>query len=204
MTEEPAVDLPAELADRVRRELLDGERLLWAGRPLRGPGRAVGCVLIALGLYLALFMAVCVVVMTVASVALALEGEWAAGAFVLAVYLPPAAILGWYLPRLQFVIARQHRRCVYALTDRRAIVLTVGPISEVNAQSFGPAEAASMHRTEYPDGSGSLLFERYAVVGRTDDGVPLVRFERRGGFLEVAAVRDVEHRVRRALLPPAG
>jgi hypothetical protein len=92
---------------------------------------------------------------------------------------------------------RRAGRVLYAITDRRALVLEPAWRGSRTVKSFGPAEIQSLERTEHADRSGDLIFLRKAW--RDSDG------DRRStsvGFTGVPQVRDVEVHLRRLAATP--
>jgi hypothetical protein len=190
--------IPEELVEFVKSELYPGEQLLWAGvsRPWQPVNTWAGLkgfvlALLCLGLSSFLFYSI--------------FGPWR------------ARLLAWENPILwsalalglvgisSFVVSlfiwdeyRMRRapspKMTYALTDRRAIVWTpLAGTSAVEVITYFPKMIKKLHRVEYPDGSGDVIF-----AGPTFDD------EEEGaassGFFGVDEVRRVEDLVRRSLL----
>ena len=80
---------------------------------------------------------------------------------------------------------------VYALTDRRAVIWVPAERSAVAVHTFqrGAIDGKALHRVQYPDGSGDVLFQGHYYAGVA-------------GFLGIAEVRRVEELVRRFLVDP--
>jgi len=193
----PGVDADlTEFSDDVREwvkgELSPGERLLWAGRKLTRPlrwgagtwfGIATFCFLAPLGL-LSLIQAVrgngdptgLVVSGTMLTVM----------AFFVGLGLVAGVRRGERL---------QQEATLYALTDRRAIIWCPGPVKgAVSVHSITRRQLARVHRVEFPDGTGDVVFD-YANEVATPWSFPR-------GFESVAAVRSVEGLVRLTLVEP--
>jgi hypothetical protein len=92
------------------------------------------------------------------------------------------------------------RQVCYALTDRRAIVWEPRFFRGVEVRSYGPAQLGKIRRTEYPDGSGDLVFEEVITFGRNSEGYTTTNRQRHG-FLCIANVRQIEELLRKALRP---
>lgn len=94
---------------------------------------------------------------------------------------------------------RRARQTVYAVTDRRLLIIRDGRSRRV--RSFQPADIASLERRERPDGSGDVIFGQETVI-RDDlrlrrDGPPSHRVRRNEiGFFGVADVQRVEQAIR--------
>jgi hypothetical protein len=82
---------------------------------------------------------------------------------------------------------------VYALTDRRAIIwVPIRGSQAVEVHTYTRGSVRSIHRLEYPDGSGSVRFD-----------YPTDEFQRGpSGFEEIADVRRVEVLARGTLIEP--
>jgi hypothetical protein len=80
---------------------------------------------------------------------------------------------------------------VYALTDLRAITWTPWPNSPaVEIRTVARGSITSLHRLEYPDGSGDVMFSAPTESGRSGAS----------GFERIADVRRIEDLVRRTLV----
>jgi hypothetical protein len=192
-----AVDLPEDLAGLVKPELQPGERLLWASTarvrppgfipyPIRSSafavlsfGTSAGAAYLMFGPLRPRFAR--------ADGLLAGIGVFAFVAGLIAAFVAFCAFLDKWWPR-NLIPGN-----IYALTDRRAIIWVPQRGSkaiEVHAYSRGSVQ--SIHRLEYPDGSGSVRF-----------GYPNEEFQRGpSGFEEIADVRRVEVLARRTLIEP--
>lgn len=175
---------------RVKAELDQSERLLWIGRPI---DRAA-----PLGRGFAVFAAIDAIAWVGAALAtLSIRRRgWghgdAAGAVTLA--LAVAGMLSCGLA-LFLLLRRSTRRrlagTLYALTDRRAILWQPSARGGgVEVHSFGRGAAKRVHRVEYPDGSGDVVFQQSTEMDAL--GTPR-------GFEKVAEVVRVERLVREAL-----
>src|SRR5262249_30064210 len=87
-------------------------------------------------------------------------------------------------------------RIVYAVTDRRALVIERGFLGQVTVRSFEPAKLTDVTRTQYADGSGNLVFlreyrpdHRYGAHGRRGRFFEV-------GFLAIPDVKEAEDRIR--------
>lgn len=189
--------MPEDLSERIKPELSPGERLLWAAweRPagageappfLYGSIWALGfLVLSALGFaglfgYLGRRFAPIEV----------LCGTVGVLAGIIGFFIPVGMLGSWVTERgARSALKRKY----YALTDRRAILWTPrAGSSAVEVRSFPRGTIAAVHRAEYPDGSGDVLFER----------TPTDRYQPAVGFEGIADVRRVEDLARRVLLAP--
>ena len=106
----------------------------------------------------------------------------------------PFILVGLAMLSAPVWMARRLKRTVYALTDRRAVILAPGWFGSRKVRSFTPEALASMERVERPDGSGDLIFEEYTQ--RRGSSSHTVRH----GFISVPRVRDVEDLLRKTLV----
>jgi hypothetical protein len=192
-------DLPDESHARLKAELVPGERLLWAGRPRPQPVR-FGC-----GYGVACLSTITLLVLGGFSLALALhviglrvpppDNSFTAGLVMcgLGVLVGLATVASWFSQRKQREQAVHH---LYALTDRRAIIWRPKFGSDgVEVFTYPRGVFGSLHRIEYPDGTGDVIFFR----PRPEDDLSYIRPT---GFERVAEVRRVEELIRRFLVGP--
>lgn len=192
-------ELSDDLRARVKAELEPGERLLWSARPFVRQeglsGKFVAGVLIA------------IVLSVVGGV------SWSR------VYWNPLGevsgplffgcclglvdfflVLGLVWNRFEKRSERARKaNTLYALTDRRAIIWS--PVPSPNRGAFRVDTIprggfAAVHRVEFPDGSGDVVF-RDRVVGADFEVFSSL------GFYGIAEVRRVEEQVRRTLIESA-
>jgi hypothetical protein len=187
--------LPEDLLGLIKPELAPGERLIWASRanprPSRSPsGYEVGA-LWALGLFLV--SAVCFAAFFGAFGGRFATIEAVSGTlgFLLGIasFLVLVGMAGtWISKEAENPIVK--KGC-YALTDRRAIVWNAkSGSSAIDVSSYHRGTIKNLHRSEYPDGSGDVIFR----LGEGLSEWPEV------GFQGIAEVRRVEDLVRRFLI----
>src|SRR5205085_20433 len=82
-------------------------------------------------------------------------------------------------------------KMAYVITDQRAFVLAPTFRKGTNVQNFAPKDLQSLEHTEYPDGSGDIIF--FTERWRDSDGD---RRARRMGFFAVPNVKAVEGHLR--------
>jgi hypothetical protein len=176
---------------RVKAELDADERLLWLGRPtpLSAPlGRGTATI--------ATIDAVAWII-GIACVASSVSGGWRLDNAMAAA--APALFIGGFLSvaLLLFFLCRRSERTrlrgtLYALTDRRAIIWRPsGRTGGVEVHSVARGGVKRVHRVEYPDGSGDVIFQQ-----PTEGEVHWPPT----GFEKVPEVVRVERLVREALL----
>ena len=191
-TSAAAVSSGSQSADARRlldRELDSGERVRWSGQPL--PNK-----LAKKSMVVFLFA----IPWTAFSVFWTVMATWGAGAFGL--FGVPFLLIGVFMLTTPWRTARAARRTVYAITDRRALVIapttTTLMGNELTVATYMPAQLQSLTRNEASDGSGDLIF----VTIRTTTSKGGTRTEH-NGFLAVADVHQVERTLKRELLEPA-
>ncbi len=126
-------------------EMAEGETLLWADTPASSGARRRVLPLSLLG-WLLLFLAL-VWMFKAAGASFALLGlglPFLVCALVL-------ALLPWWWPRFT-------RHTVYALSDRRLLIIQAWPRQRVT--SYGPDDIDVVERRDYKDGTGDIVFRR--------------------------------------------
>jgi hypothetical protein len=189
------VDLPEDLIHLVKPELQPGERLLWASHAGAGSPSTVSAPSWAPWIWFLGFASVslgCLVAVPIATHR-AREGPDA----VLAILGLLSGVIAFFFVigfLGNFFSRRAERRKlkgqVYALTDRRGVIWMPEARSAVSVHTFqrGTIKGTDLHRVQYPDGSGDVLFR--------------VSHQQPSGFLGIADVRRVEELVRRFLVIP--
>jgi hypothetical protein len=97
--------------------------------------------------------------------------------------IPVAGVLfGLGVMASPFYIARNAKNTVYAITNKRAIIITKRP-STTDFYSFGANKIKNMVRRIRNDGSGDLIFEKQSSEGKTTYEI---------GFFGVPEVNRIE------------
>ncbi len=193
--------LSAEMDERVRSELRDGERLVWTGqpRPSRFAKGALPIVLFGIP-----WTALAIVWMAAASGLLFGGGNGGMGAFnlIFPLFGLPFVLIGFGMLSAPYWMRRKARRTCYALTDRRAILWEAGWRGSVTVRSYSPADLTRIRRVEYPNGDGDLIFDEFVTVGTNSKGHRTTHTQQHG-FVGIPNVRTVEDLLRSTLLPDA-
>jgi hypothetical protein len=181
-------------------ELSPDERVIWSGRPrlvrrlvLQSvPKALIGLAFIAFTLFWMI------------AVISGGHNNWDKGQVV-----PPfaphnvliAAIAGlWMIPPGLYLLFwplrswRRLRRNCYALTDRRAVIVTPGFLDRSRTKSFTAEALPLMRFEEHPDGTGDLIFARPSNWAGLSEAV---------GFLGIDKAWDIEGLVRKTLITSA-
>jgi hypothetical protein len=187
--------LPEELDAQVRSELRPGERLLWVGQPQvrRLVRQAIPTMLFGIP-----WTGFSVFWMSAASGMFFGNGGFGLFSLIFSLFGVPFVLIGLWLLTYPYWRWREAERTCYALTDRRAIVWQAGMFGAVTVRSYGPEALGRIHRTEYADGCGDVVFEQVTSQHGDSEDPPT---ETRQGFLAIPNVREVEELIRRVLLP---
>jgi hypothetical protein len=191
------VEIPDDLIARVKPELRPGERLVWAGRPVRVPpvsaenlSWAAGCLglgYLLTAFFLSLFFGVAATWIEPLEIYKGLGSIFAA--------LSGFATICWTGGGISDLIERRRaRRESYALTDQRALLWQPGESrGAMQFFSHDRGHFDRIHREERPDGSGDLHFNN--SLNRYNPG------PRR--FREIADVKRVEALARQYVIREA-
>ncbi|MBA4066004.1 MAG: hypothetical protein C0501_20255 [Isosphaera sp.] len=193
------------LMRQVEDELARGEVLHWAARPCLEIAKRKGRMMLIFGLVFALIGAA-----VSTGMFLAKGIPWYIGLFPLLFVLIGigVAIFG---PR---AAVKQAEKGWYAVTDRRAVVFTVGLFGDSGqTESYEPRELRRMRvqKAKSPPGAGDLVFKTKVTEKRTDyvdrrTGQTVKsetsRSETNYGFIGIENVREVETLVHNVLLDP--
>jgi hypothetical protein len=182
-------------------ELLEGETLLWSGRPdarkrsIASPAR----VFRTLGL---VFMPVGLLILLIGLILL--FSPLSASGFqpgMLALFVPGGVffILGVVYLIIGLVGFSPSGNTLYAITNQRALIVRSGHY--LNVSSYNKRNIGQVHRIERADGSGDLIFASnalYSSYGNTQYNSNTARFGR-PGFYALPDVRSVEQILLRML-----
>lgn len=165
--------LPPALQQALLSELRPSETLLWldqpnAGRMARG---SIGAVLFA-----------------IPWTAFSIFWMWAAshGSLLFALFGVPFVLIGLGMLTSPIWVRRAAKMTAYALTDKRAIIITQ-KFRSLNVTSYTPEQLQSMEREQRADDSGSLVFER-----KLDEDNSRNTMNNARGFLHIEHVKAVE------------
>lgn len=181
--------LPPELDARVRSELRGGERLLWVGQPRPGRFARPSVAIVIFGVV----WTYGVVDLSIFMVGFPKGGPFTIVNLFFLLFCIPFVVIGLGMLGSPFWFVRLARRTCYALTDRRAILWEAGWFGGIEVRSYSPADLTKLHRVDYSDGVGDLVFEEVKISSDNDS-------TQRHGFLAVDRVREIEERMRKALL----
>jgi hypothetical protein len=202
LASEPTFAVPDVVAsdldeDVIRRELQPGEVMLWNGR---GTHFRMGVTAIPAVLFGTFFAGFAIFWIAMATVMGGKQGG-AIGIFqiIFPLFGVPFLLVGLGVMASPFWAKRRAKNTLYALTNRRAIILEAAWFgSSRTVHSYEPSGLGAMTRVEHQDRSGDLVFER-KITGTQKNGRPITK---KVGFIGVPNVREVETAVRDALLAP--
>lgn len=156
------VDIPDDLLARVKPELRPGERLVWAGRPVRVPPLSRGSLTWAFGCLGVLYsLGIVLLLISVGTFGLLFEPiDLFSGFGTLFSLLAVIATIGWSIGGISDLADRRRvGREFYALSDQRALIWTPGETPQATQFfSHDRGHFDRINREERPDGSGSLTF----------------------------------------------
>lgn len=191
----------------VRAELEPGEKLLWSGKSGISTGQAIR-------------KSFPIMLFAIPWTAFAIFWICAASGFRLpdldnlhpANLFPlfgiPFVLVGLGMLATPFRLVRKARKIVYAVTDRRCLIIEAGRARRI--RSYAGKDIGQVERTEYADGSGDLVIGGAGsgglnAVGAGAPGIPN-KFRRNGDgetlrfvFEKIANVREVERTINRHL-----
>lgn len=196
-------ELPGRLAAALERELDEGESVLWSGQSApdliaRQARRDMIMATVFGGLFAALFGSVVFVkwleraseqhqpgLSTPLS-----TGNWI-GIGISALIVLIAFIFGWFYAEHTKQTARE---TVFAITEKRAIILHVGSKGERQERDYRADELLHLSRVERADGRGDIRFETARGVARGSARGP--NGATWHGFVAIKDVLDVERLLR--------
>jgi hypothetical protein len=180
--------LPPELEQQLRGELMPGENLLWACRPLPRLARQQRIFFFVFGFAFSIAGVGWIVGTSFANVHSEGPGWWFTliGSVFPLVGLPFIYASVWVTPAAQ--------RTVYGITNQRALIVERKSRGGVATYSYAPDRLISMERAERPDGSGDLVFESF-IQGSGSSASTVRR-----GFMAIENVHDVERFIHSGLL----
>lgn len=176
---------PFEMQTIVNGELLHGEHAVWYGQPAPQEFSKEALPLFLFGIPWTLFS----VGWTALSFWITSDTE-GLFRFVFPLFGLPFVAIGIYLLASPILKARKAGMTLYAVTDRRALIIDLsGSTKKVTA--YGPAEIKNIERVEKADGSGHLYFRTEFTTDSDKNTI-----SRKVGFLGIPEVRTVEMYIR--------
>jgi hypothetical protein len=186
----------------ISNELLEDEELLWSGRsdPQRRRIVSPARVFLILGLVFLPIGLLAVIIGLILLLSSVIPPGSQAG--LLGLFIPGGVffVLGLVYLIIGLVGFSPSRNTLYAITDRRVIILRPGRYTR--ASSYGKRAITQVHRIERPDGSGDLIFAGsppYGSYGNNQYNAGTYSTGRPGAFSAIPNVRLVEQHLIRML-----
>jgi len=177
-----------DLQARAQGELEPGEKLLWVGRP---DARRVGMQSIGL-----LFFGIVWTAFSIFWVAMAFVGtsqSHSPGSIAFPLFGVPFVLIGCCMLAAPFWAYRKGLTTVYAVTNRRALIISGAGARSV--KSYSKDDIGAIERTERADGSGDVSFARQQYVGSSTTSSS-TRGAAGGVFYGIPDARSVERILR--------
>jgi hypothetical protein len=201
--------LAPELEQCVQSELSAGERLVWVGQPRPDMYRGSSVFLMIFGACFTTFALIFFLVGGGMALMFGVFGAAAAGngAGGFAACFPllfcllslPFLAVGVYMLTASIWMPKRIRRIIYALTDRRAVILEPNFFRKGwSVRSYSRDGLGNMYRVDKAHGAGDLVFEEYYTRSTNSQGFSSTHRNQRG-FIAIDQVRDVEELVRLTL-----
>ncbi|QDT94346.1 hypothetical protein [Gimesia algae] len=145
--------LPQYLQSLIQSELNEGEKIIWVGTPIprRFCLRSIGLVLFGIPwTAFALFW--------IAGAAGFKLPDFQKGFDFFPLFGIPFVLIGLGMLSSPLWMLRKARNTAYILTSNRAVILTGGMKTDI--RSFEPEHLGKLHRKQWKDGSGDLIFDK--------------------------------------------
>ena len=196
MAERDDETLPGPLGEALANEVSPGEPVRWVGRPGPRVGNWRDWFVIIFGIEWTALAAL----FTAGAALLVLNGGmrgddplWSPVCFPL--FGVPFVLFGVWMITAPARARRRLRNTVYAVTDRRAVIVERG-FWGTTAHSFGPEQLAGLRLIERPSGRGDVILSE-TVYADSDGDRRLIPV----GFLNIPDARRIEGLVRELVAP---
>lgn len=189
--------LPLETEEMLRSELNSGEKLLWTGQPLANRAGQGSLPLVLFGIPWTAF-SVFWVVMAFGITRHAPSHPEPFPINLFPLFFPlfglPFVLIGVGMLSSPYWMRRRAQKIVYAITDKRALILSPTWRNGISVRSIPPEHLTDRTRAQNPDGSGSLVFTHLTTTRSTGQGGTTTVTV---GFDNIADVRDVDALIER-------
>ncbi len=136
--------------------LLEGEELIWSGRPIERRNRGASAVKICIALGLTLMCAAIIVEILVGDLQAGRASFLLLPGFILCII----GVVCYLISKIDHFLLQF---ITYAITNQRVIILQNGP--SLRIVSFEKRAITQVQCIEHPDGSGDLVFYEMPVYG---------------------------------------
>ena len=197
--------MPLETQKMLRAELNFDEKLIWSGQPLANRAGRGSLPLVLFGIPWTAFSVFWMVMATGITSRMSSSPSFSSAptpfpfnlfSFVFPLFGVPFVLLGLWMLSTPYRARREAQKTVYALTDKRALILTPSWRGGVTVRNIPPEHLSARTRTQNPDGSGTLVFTRLTSTRRRagpDGGTYAVTV----GFENIPNVREVDALIER-------
>lgn len=179
--------LPLHLQSLIQSELNEEEKIIWVGTPVprRFCTRSIGSVLFGIPwTAFALFW--------IASASGFKIPDFQKGFDFFPLFGIPFVLIGFGMLSSPLWMLRKARNTAYVITSNRAIIFSGGIKTDI--RSFDPKHLEKLHRKQWRDGSGDLIFDKEF---RFEQNYRQRQHEL--GFLAIQNVKQVEYLVRQLM-----
>ena len=179
--------LPSQVRNRVEMELRSGERITWSGQPIPARFVRVSWLIVVFGIFWTAFS----ILWVAGAIFVTTRGSTPGPFKLFPLFGLPFIAIGIGMLTSPIWLRKKAANMAYVITNQRAFVLSQTWRKATHIQNFSPKDLQSLEHTQYPDGSGDIIFstERW----RDSDGD---RRARRLGFYAVPNVKTVEEHLR--------
>ncbi len=190
--------LPPELEERVHAELRSDERLLWVGQPIPKRFARKALPIMLFGIPFLLFS---VFWMVMAS-GMGFGRGFGMMGMLFSLFGLPFVLVGLGMVSSPLWFKNRARKTFYAVTSRRAILWEAGFFGRVEVRSYESNDLEDLHRVEYDNGEGDLVFQEMVTFGRNNRGHQTTHLKQHG-MMGIPRVREIEELIRQALIHPS-
>lgn len=177
--------LPQNLQSHLDRELDEGESINWIAQPLyRVMRRAARHNWFGAGIIVALLVAFFLFMAWIASITPERDRADEPWTFLV---LAGGSVLIWFAVYPLYLMWAKSvaNKTVYAITNKRAIILVVNKDGSTSERDYRGDELIHLARTESPDGTGTLAFESARGAGTTAQSASRHQFRAIENVIEV-------------------
>ena len=191
--------LPEEAEKLLQSELNSGEKVIWTGQPLAKRNWWQDLPIVLFGIpWTAGSVFWIIMAFSITSHSSSTPSPFPFNLFSVAFPLfgVPFVLVGIWMLSTPFRSRRNMQRTLYAITDKRGIILSPSWRGAITILNIAPEDLSVRTRTQNPDGSGSIVFPRLTTTRRAagpDGGT----YEVTVGFANIPNVRDVDALIER-------
>lgn len=166
--------------NELEQELGQGERVVWSAQPVAARFARGSIVLVLFGVVFTGFSAFWIVM------ALTIAVKATKFALLFPLFGVPFVAVGIGMLTSPIWMRKAAERTLYAITDRRALIVRRSVFGRTTVNTFEPSRLTSTEHAHNPDGSGDIIFDSTSWMDSDGD-----RRHRRIGFIAVPDIRQV-------------